>query len=455
MLAAKLQARPGFFFAVVFACTACIRLALLAGPMDGLRHGSAAVYASAAIGLVNGDGLSINTREIEAVQAHRSNTSGNMPGLHDSGPREPMTEFLPGTAWLMALLWRVTPWQSFLPLLVIQSLLDALLTALFCLLVARRWPLLALLLALAMALNIGVIKRVLMVGYDYWPQFGVLVYLAGMILAVSRPRPWAFLAGLGLLLGMVAWFREVTSFLPFVGAPFVYLAFRHSQAITRRGALLRTATLVLPVVLSLCALSAYRDGLTGSSRPTRSTFWHTFFAGVGQFSNPYGLVNNDQSVIEFGRTIDPSLRDMTVHEMWSMPDSKYELVLKRQAIVFVREHPRIFLRNTFYRMGIMVSPLLYRESDMIPRRLAGPLFLVGIVMIPLWLIGMMELWRTDRVLFWLVGSVYAYFFAAFGWFYVLGRVILPFMFVDILVYLLGASVLLRRVLPRIWRRAKD
>jgi len=443
----SLRNHPGWFTLAVFVVALGVRLVLLAGPYDSLRHGSASTYGSAAIGLATGDGLTITAAEVEALEAYRGNLAVDVVNLRADDPREPLIEFLPGTAWLVALLWRITPWQSFLPLLVLQSLLDAALTAVFCLLVFRRWPVLAVLLAVAMAVNIGVIKRVLMIGYDYWPQFGVLVYLAGLILIVPRSRPWAALAGLGVILGAVVWFREITSLLPLAAAPFIYMAFRHAGKASRRGALARAAVLALPVVLSLFALSAYRENLTGNSRPTRSTFWHTFMAGVGQFPNPYGLVNNDQSVLEFARGLEPSLREMTVHEMWSQPDSEYELVLKRQAMVFVREHPELFLRNTLYRVGIMVSPFLYSESDMIPRRLARPLFVIGLVAIPLWLLGMIELWRTDRVWFWLVASVYCYFFAAFGWFYVLGRVILPFMFVNLLVYLLGAAALARRFLP--------
>jgi hypothetical protein len=65
---------------------------------------------------------------------------------------------------------------------------------------------------------------------------------------------------------------------------------------------------------------------------------------------------------------------------------------------------------------------------------------------------MFALHRKDKTVFWLSAAIYAHFFLVFGWFYVVGRVILPFLFVSILVYFAGASFLLAPLLRR--RRAR-
>jgi hypothetical protein len=50
-------------------------------------------------------------------------------------------------------------------------------------------------------------------------------------------------------------------------------------------------------------------------------------------------------------------------------------------------------------------------------------------------------------LFGLTATFYAYVFLVFGWFYVNGRVILPFVFLTFLVCMAGARAFSLRVLP--------
>ncbi len=69
----------------------------------------------------------------------------------------------------------------------------------------------------------------------------------------------------------------------------------------------------------------------------------------------------------------------------------------------------------------LTPPFLYRDGDFMPSTLADRLYPLGLLMLPLWFLGMIELFRRYRTLFWVAAAIYAYFFLAFGWFYVAGK----------------------------------
>ena len=428
----------------IFLLALVVRAVLLLTVWDDLRHGSAAAYGSAALGLRAGAGLTTAGDEIRAIAAETDNAGFPLARVASQGPRAPFTEFLPGPAVLLRTLWTLTGTTTFAPYLLVQALLDALLIAAWAALMLPRAPWPALLTALGMALNPAAIKRVLMMGYDFWPQLGVLVFFTGGLLLLTRRRAPGWWLVWGLVLAVPVWFRELTTFLPLFAVPFLWIALARESGLPRIARAARLALLVLPIVVSVGLLSEYRARITGNARPTRSTFWHTFFAGVGQFDNPYGLEHSDRSVIRFAQRLEPRLVGASLDDLYNRPDSLYEQVLRRQAGEFVREHPGLFLRNAVYRVAIMASPLLYRDSDLWPPRLGRFLLPVGVVMLAFWAVGLRELWRHDRTLLLLVLAVQLYFFVAFGWFYVVGRVILPGMFLTVLVDLYGLRALLRR-----------
>lgn len=76
--------------------------------------------------------------------------------------------------------------------------------------------------------------------------------------------------------------------------------------------------------------------------------------------------------------------------MYRLPDSPYEMTLKAKSTEFIQQHPVLFVRNIFYRIGIMISPFLYRDGDFLSPALAARLFPLGLCLLPLWILGMIR-----------------------------------------------------------------
>jgi hypothetical protein len=423
----------------IFVISLSVRVLLFYTIFGNERHGSAFPYASAAIGLFLGEGLTINDTEAYSIESIPNNYSGNYLTLHTKGQRTVFTEFLPGPPVVLAMLWKIIPVYNFAPYILIQCLLDAGLITIFFLAFVKYDRIIALITTALMIVNVAVARRTVMVGYDFWPQFAVMVTFLGALQVIEHPDRKKVYFLTGLLTSLTFWFRDITTLLPFALAPFLFVFLRRVHAMSVGRILTNIGLYLVPILLSLALVSMFRYQTTGNYRPTRSTFWHSFMVGVGQFSNPYKIESTDSSVWKFGKSLNKDLQNSSIEEMYKLPNSPYEVTLKEVSRQFVTEHPWLFVRNTIYRVGIMISPFFYAEGDFFQGSLSGILLPLGILLFPLWFMGMFHLYRTHPPLFWVSASIYLYFFVAFGWFYVVGRVILPYLFVSIFVYLFGVQ----------------
>ncbi len=431
------------FLVAIFILSLGIRVVMFYALYPAERHGSAGAYGSVAASLYLGDGLTTNDTEAGKIESLPNNHTGNYLEFHTDAPRDVFTEFLPGPPVLLALLWKIIPVYNFAPYILLQCVIDAGLIALFFFVFARSDRVLAFAVTGILILNVAAIKRTLMAGYDFWPQFAVLVTFIGILKILEEPdRLWRYFL-VGLLTSLTFWFRDLTTFLPFAIAPLVFVYLRKVHTIPTGRTFKRVLIYLLPVLVSLSLLSLFRYQTTGSYRPTRSTFWHSFMVGVCQFSNPYGIAGTDTSVWRYARTVNKSLEKLDLNDMYKLPDSPYEETVRRESFDFIRGHPWLFARNIVYRIGIMISPLVYRDGDFIPQSWGRILAPLGILLFLLWFIGLFTLYRSHSRLFWLSLTIYLYFFAAFGWFYVVGRVILPFLFINCIVYLYGVERIVR------------
>ncbi len=187
--------------------------------MEGsLRHGTAGFYGSAAVGLREGKGLTFRPDEVQRILHMPNNFTGDDLTLRAEGPREPLTEFLPGPPVLLGTLWWLTGNHTFAPYILLQILLDSLAIGMLYLVLVRYSPWLAILVSVATVLNLVTMKRTLMVGYDFWPQLAVLALFLGVVQFLEgRNGLWALWVA-GSVSAVVAWCRDITSLLPFVMA---------------------------------------------------------------------------------------------------------------------------------------------------------------------------------------------------------------------------------------------
>lgn len=234
-----------------------VRFGLFFTKWSDLKHRSALGYGSAAVGLCKGRGLTTHPMEKNAIFELPDNHSGDYLEFCSPNDRVGFTEFLPGPAILLAALWKFLPFHNFTPYIALQIFLDSILILLLFALFEKADKWVFLIAAVLMVFNLPAIKRILMMGYDFWPQFTVLVSFIGLYYAISRNKPYIFLLT-GALSGMTVWFRSITSFLP---SFLVFLIILYQKLKDRRAnrAILRNALLyILPVVLLISSLSLMR-----------------------------------------------------------------------------------------------------------------------------------------------------------------------------------------------------
>jgi len=424
---------------LIFVLSILVRIGLFYKKWDNLRHGSAAGYGSVAIGLFYKNGLTFNLVEVSKIKQEENNRSGNYLRFYQGENRKKFMEFLPGPGILLSLLWKIIPVYNFAPCIWLQIFLDSILILLFYIVFKSYDNVIPLIVTVFIVFNVATVKRTLTMGYDFWPQFCVLVNFVGIAVALRKERNAIILFLTGILTALTVWFREITNFLPFFISILLFLYFRFHFKSNMKHIVFKVALYLLPVMISLGALSIHRYNITGNFRPTRSTFWHSFFAGVGQFSNPYGLRSLDSDISEFATRSNKELENWTGEGMTEFPNSVYEATLRKEAFRFVTKYPFLFIRNTLYRICIMISPFLYVPKESMLYPLHSYLFPLKVLSLIFWFLGMCYIYRRHNLLFWLSSTIYLYFFLAFGWFYVIGSVFLSFFFINVFIYLFGVK----------------
>jgi len=423
----------------IFVVSMSVRIGLFCKKWDNLRHGSSTGYGSVAIGLFYKNGLTFNLAEVSRIKEEKNNRSGNYLRFYEGENRRKFIEFLPGPGILLSLLWKIIPVYNFAPYIWLQIFLDSILILLFYLVFKSHDNTIALIATIFMIFNVATVKRTLTMGYDFWPQFCVLVNFVGIAVALRKEKNAIILFLTGILTALTVWFREIANFLPFCISILLFLYFGLHLKFNIKGIGFKIALYLVPIMISLGVLSMYRYSTTGNLRPTRSTFWHSFFAGVGQFSNPYGLRSLDSDISEFAKRSNKKLENWSGEGMAEFPNSIYETTLRKEAFHFVTEYPFLFIRNTFYRICIMISPFLYVPKESMLYPLHSCLFPFKVLSLIFWFLGMCYVYRRHNLLFWLSSTIYLYFFLAFGWFYVVGSVFLSFFFINVFIYLFGVK----------------
>lgn len=216
------------------------------------------------------------------------------------------------------------------------------------------------------ALYLPQIYLVAQPSYDCWLTFGFIL-TTGLFLDLwerlreGGPLPLGRLLLLTLTLAAANQFRSVIVVYGLAMAGWVWLV----ETVARPAGILSPAR--LRMAGAFAAAAALGIGLSmagnwivrGEGSAVRSTFGHSFWAGVGQFENPYGVISDDGSVVAFYS------RETGIADTENTMGRAYNDWLKSKAAEFIRTHPGLYLSQVARRalMVVFIDDGMYWVAD--------------------------------------------------------------------------------------------
>jgi hypothetical protein len=215
--------------------------------------------------------------------------------------------------------------------------------------------------ALAYAVFVPQLRLAGVPSYDTWVTFGFVTCTWAVLrvwgLPSSRARNtlgWFVAVGLALLVtaqfrsAIVLYLACMAFLVAVAGAATRRLPVRH----LRPSLLVMVSGLLLASAIALAGNTAANVLLNGTTSPVRSTFGHAWWTGIGQFPNPYGVTNNDRSIVEFYEGATGRMdQDNTM-------GVAYNAWLLQRGIEFVREYPALFASMVVRRALWVALPTL-------------------------------------------------------------------------------------------------
>lgn len=370
------------FVAVVAVASQTLVHESLLQPSPGIADGYA---ASAAIGLLNGRGLTVRSQEAEATR--RADRDFDLLDLYEpDAPRVTPQEPLPGTPLLFFAVGKLSGGVHLRSIIRLQIALHALCAVLLFAVLRPSHPLAAVLTSLGWSVFLPHFRSTLTPGYDSLPS---IVYVTSLVALLQHHRSEGRvpLALAGLFCGIGLWIRSYLFVLPVV-----YVCI---LAVFKRTRVARLCLFLLPVLAMAAGLYAVRHPSTGVGHQLiRGGVWHSYWAGIGQFENDRGVIAEDWSIQEFAEKLAPG-------EDFRVPNyqytAAYDDTLRAAAGEHAAEHWPALLRNTVYRVGWLLFPSFAPSKTLASNpavRLALVLF--GAPVSLLAIAGFAITWRRDR-----------------------------------------------------------
>src|SRR3984957_3754272 len=245
-----------------------------------------------------------------------------------------------GSAAVLAAVWGVTGHERYLPMQILQAILDALATLLVyriaMLLLKRRRA--ALIAAVLYALYVPIAWQTMIVYDDIWAVDFTLVVVAAYLEArnsTSHPRRW--LLTCALLAGLGAYFRPAVIVLPLAIA--LAIAPRMGRRTVRQGLMV---TAMAALLLVPWTIRNYED--FHAFIPTRSSFWENMWYGLGEKPNDFGATEDVAGKLarEIAR-VRPGLR---------FESPAWDAYIKPRVVNALEDHPFYYLKLLVYRTGL-------------------------------------------------------------------------------------------------------
>ena len=250
----------------------------------------------------------------------------------------------PGYGIFLSALWRVTGSERWIYPRVLQGLVDVAMCWIMFLVGSRLFSVRVGLLSSAFyAVFVPEIEMAIRPYRDVWVTFLFVVsiwYLTSVTgKETSLRKQLVASAGIGVFAAAVCWMRSTVLVYPLAIIAVLWVI------LPRRDALRLAAVLVVTfgVVYAPFFLRSEED--FGKPMVTRGAFWHSFWGGIGQFPNPYGVVEDDRKIYQFGKSLDPNAAFNT---------DAYEQALKKKAFEMLREHP-VFYASTVVRRALVIA----------------------------------------------------------------------------------------------------
>jgi len=258
----------------------------------------------------------------------------------DAHPRwEPFNAEPVGEAVLLAGVWEITGSQTYLPDVLMKTVLDALAALLVyrvvMLLYRRRRAALAA--GLFYALYPPIAYIVVNPNRDIWSLDFTIAVLAGFVEATNSRHPRRWLVACGVLVGIGAYFDPNALLLP--GA----MAFASVTVTGWRTALHRALipTMIAALMLTPWIIRNYNAYHTFV--PTRTGLGQAMWEGLSEIQNSYGPTSYDYvSYLQVHR-VRPDIH-------WGTP--AYDSVLVNKTIALIERHPLFYLNTIAHRIWI-------------------------------------------------------------------------------------------------------
>ncbi|MBI4454637.1 MAG: hypothetical protein HY644_01925 [Acidobacteria bacterium] len=399
-------------------------------------HTFIGMSASAAVGVNAGGRLTVRTEEIQRISS-LGLTARHLNRMYNpDASRLPLWEVEPGLSLVLVALWKLTGVYDLRPLIWLQIICDSFLCAIFFLVLHRVSVWVGFGTGLGWALFPPQIQFACTAGYDAWASFALIAVSSAMVFLCTRRLSWRATAFIMLCMSLISvvglWTRSYVLLWPFLVAGLLLQIVR-----VKRWRSILVLIYIIPSLFGIIGMMVERDRLVGNPRPTRTTFWHTFWAGIGQYDNPYGIEGLDSSIYVFAQSLDPGLKTWFTkyRVVWDDPtfNMEYEKVLAKEARVFIRRHPEILLRNHFLRILRLVVPTI-RMTESTAEGIGLPQWLlaaVGLLLVPLYVAGIRRWVKGGMSSLLAFISPLGYLIFALAPFYIERRIISAVLFVHI------------------------
>ena len=312
------------------------------------------VNGEVARNVLNGRGISINEDYMRQV-TDLWHAQHRLIDLQDIPPPfverlKPLYNDEPGYGLLLASIWKITGSRRWIYVRVLQVLIDLVMIGFVYAIGFRLGGVhVGVVAAFLYAAFVPGIELVVRPHRDIWVTFA---YIASVLLLMKlnekdeRRKEILYAAVLGIATGLTTCMRS-TIVVYCIACVLVLFVLKPP-----RRALLLSSIIIGVFVFPVSPLVIRNFETFNKIMITRGAFWHSFWAGIGQFHNPAGMIEDDQYISNYFRQLDSTA-------VYGTP--RYEEVLRREALVLVQEHPLWYASTVVRRAGVILAPKIGRE----------------------------------------------------------------------------------------------